>query len=241
MVGKMISVCMATFNGEKYIKCQLDSILLQLSSNDEVIVVDDCSQDETCQVIKSLWDNRIKLFINKINIGVNKSFEKSLKKARGDIIFLSDQDDLWNQRKVCEVIQFFDLHADVDLIQHDAEVVDENLKLLEPSFFKWRGHVGPEVIRNLIRDTHLGCCMVMRRCVLKDCLPITNIPYHDKWIGIMAVLTKHKMYFWDKVLIKYVRHEGTVTDKVLRHRSWSTILYERLVYVYEIIKFLKQK
>lgn len=234
----MNSVCMATYNGERYIQRQLESILKQLDSMDEVIIFDDCSTDNTRKVIKAMDDSRIHLYKNIKNLGVNKTFENALKKARGDIIFLSDQDDIWLDDKVAFIIDYFQKHSDVDVIQHDAEVVYENLTVIDKSFFHWRGHAGPSVIRNLIRDTHLGCCMAMRKNVINDCLPITSIPYHDKWIGIIAPLTGHKIVFLPIVLIKYIRHVGTSTSPILQRRSLKKIAIERIEYIREIIRFL---
>lgn len=233
----MNSVCMATYNGERYIQRQLESILKQLDSMDEVIIFDDCSTDNTRKVIKAMDDSRIHLYKNIKNLGVNKTFENALKKARGDIIFLSDQDDIWLDDKVAFIIDYFQKHSDVDVIQHDAEVVYENLTVIDKSFFHWRGHVGPSVIRNLIRDTHLGCCMAMRKNVINDCLPITSIPYHDKWIGVVAPLTGHKVMFIPTVLMKYIRHVGTSTDPMFHRRPWKQVFKERIIYPIELGKF----
>lgn len=233
----MNSVCMATYNGERYIQRQLESILKQLDSMDEVIIFDDCSTDNTRKVIKAMDDSRIHLYKNIKNLGVNKTFENALKKARGDIIFLSDQDDIWLDDKVAFIIDYFQKHSDVDVIQHDAEVVYENLTVIDKSFFHWRGHAGPSVIRNLIRDTHLGCCMAMRKNVINDCLPITSIPYHDKWIGVVAPLTGHKVMFIPTVLMKYIRHVGTSTDPMFHRRPWKQVFKERIIYPIELGKF----
>lgn len=233
----MNSVCMATYNGERYIQRQLESILKQLDSMDEVIIFDDCSTDNTRKVIKAMDDSRIHLYKNIKNLGVNKTFENALKKARGDIIFLSDQDDIWLDDKVAFIIDYFQKHSDVDVIQHDAEVVYENLTVIDKSFFHWRGHAGPSVIRNLIRGTHLGCCMAMRKNVINDCLPITSIPYHDKWIGVVAPLTGHKVMFIPTVLMKYIRHVGTSTDPMFHRRPWKQVFKERIIYPIELGKF----
>ena len=234
----MNSVCMATYNGERYVQRQLESILKQLDSKDEVIIFDDCSTDNTREVINAMEDHRIHLYKNVQNMGVNKTFENALRKAKGDIIFLSDQDDIWLDNKVDFVLEYFQEHPEVDMIQHDAEVVYENLEVIDKSFFHWRGHVGPSVMRNLIRDTHLGCCMAMRRDVIGDCLPITRIPYHDKWIGIIAPLTGHKVVFLPVVLIKYIRHVGTSTSPLLQRRPLKKIITERIEYVKAVIEFL---
>ena len=91
----MISIAMTTYNGEKYLREQLDSILNQTYKDFELIICDDCSTDSTVQIIKSYIDPRIKLFINEKNLGFKKNFEKAIKLCTGEYIALSDQDDIW--------------------------------------------------------------------------------------------------------------------------------------------------
>ena len=89
----MISVCIATYNGEKFIKQQIDSILVQLFDGDELLISDDNSTDRTVEIIKQIADSRIKLFFNKEK-GYTSNFENVLKQVSGDIVFLSDQDEI---------------------------------------------------------------------------------------------------------------------------------------------------
>ena len=95
----MISVCMATYNGERYIKEQVSSIMQQLGENDELIVSDDGSSDSTLQVLDSFHDSRIKVFSGP-RTGLTYNFENAIKNANGDYLFLSDQDDVWECNKV---------------------------------------------------------------------------------------------------------------------------------------------
>lgn len=232
-----VSVCMAAYNGEKVIKRQVLSILVQLSADDELIIVDDCSTDNTHTVINSFHDSRIKIFRNKHNLGVNKSFERALMEAKGEIVFLSDQDDEWLPNKKSIILKYFE-DNDWDILQHDACVVDENGEIINDSFFAWRKYCTPNVLVNFIRDTHLGCCMAFRRNVIKACLPITDIPYHDKWIGIVAPILGYKEKYVNDVLIKYTRCNESTTSIYLKRRSLAVIVIERLKYVKEIIAFL---
>ena len=237
----MISVCMATYNGAKYIKRQLESILIQLKKDDEVIIYDDCSQDETCSIIKKIADDRIKLYVNNQNLGVNKTFEKALCRAKGEIIFLSDQDDVWEKNKVEYIRNYFFHNQDVDLIQHNAIVVDDKFNIINKSFYDWRGHVGPEAWRNFVRDTHLGCCMALKKKVLQDSMPITSVPYHDRWIGIISALNGYRCKFIPETLGYYVRHDGTVTDPMFNRRNINIIIKDRVTLALEIIKFYLKK
>lgn len=96
----MISVCIATYNGGKYIKEQLDSILFQLGKDDEVIISDDSSTDDTLSILESYHDERIVILTNQKFHSPVYNFENALKSAKGDFIFLSDQDDIWEPTKV---------------------------------------------------------------------------------------------------------------------------------------------
>ena len=114
----MKSVCMATYNGSEFIKRQLDSIVQQLDTTDEVIIVDDNSTDGTTKIILDNYSsNQVKLIKNNKNIGSIGSFEKAMSKASGEFIFLADQDDIWFDNKVEVMMDLFKTGA--DLIVHD--------------------------------------------------------------------------------------------------------------------------
>ena len=122
----MISVCMATYNGEKYIREQVESILCQLGPEDEIVISDDGSKDHTIQMVDSL-DKRIKVFLNEGKHGVVPNFENALKHSSGDYIFFSDQDDIWSPDKVERC-----LHAleDSDLVVHNSRVFQYRARVL---------------------------------------------------------------------------------------------------------------
>lgn len=126
-----ISIVMTVYNGEKYLKEQIDSFLNQTVLPDEIIVADDCSSDKTIKILKEYKKNnfvKIKLFKNKYNLGFTKNFEKAISKSTGDIIFLSDQDDVWYNNKIEIIVKKFKNNPKVNLIIHDADLVDKNLK-----------------------------------------------------------------------------------------------------------------
>src|SRR6478736_1009903 len=122
-----VSVVMAVYNGEKYIKDQLNSILSQIDDSTEVIISDNGSIDNTLEIIKEFKDPRIKLYQNEEYKGSAFNFEFGLKKASGNIIFLSDQDDVWLENKVTVVKEYLKRY---DLIITDCKIVDENLNVL---------------------------------------------------------------------------------------------------------------
>ena len=195
------SVCIATYNGEKYISQQLKSILLQLSYTDEVVISDNNSTDLTQQIIKSFSDDRVKLY-SYPNQTVVSNFENALKLANGDIIIISDQDDVWLDGKVDLIKRELNDH---DLVLTDCKVVDDNLQLLHNSLFKLR-YPKSGVFNNLVRNTYTGCCMAFNRKVLNSALPFpTDIPMHDWWIGLVAEMIG-TVKFVDQPFILYRRH-----------------------------------
>lgn len=205
----MISVCMATYNGAKYINEQVDSILVQLSADDELIVSDDGSTDSTIEFLRAYNDHRIKIHPNTNRKGVVGNFENALSKASGDYIFLCDQDDVWTNNKVKKCIEQFS--SGVDLVMHDAEIIDENNEIINDSFFKLRKSANG-YIKNLYKNSFIGCCMVFNRQILDLSLPIpSNIPMHDMWIGLLSC-RYGKVVLIDDKLIKYRRHGNNASQ-----------------------------
>ncbi len=180
----MISVCMATYNGEKYLREQVDSILAQLGNDDELIISDDGSTDSTIRILESYNDSRIKIFHNIKNHGVNGNFENALNQANGDYIFLSDQDDVWIPGKVETCINALQTSK---CVVHDCYVVDGNLIITSDSFFAERGSRSG-FFHNWIKNGYLGCAMAFRREILELVLPIPlKLPvWHDIWIGVLC-------------------------------------------------------
>lgn len=208
----MISVCMATYNGEKFIIRQLDSIIKQLDSNDQIVIVDDCSKDHTVQIIKDTYGDRVDVYINKKNIGPIKSFEKAISLANGDYIFLSDQDDIWEDNKVEEVLNAF-INDDAMLVIHDALVVNGSLETIHPSWIGYMNlNINQGIIGNVIKNAFTGAMMAFKKELVNLILPFPPmIEMHDQWIGLACILEKQKITYVNKSLMKYVRHGGNVT------------------------------
>lgn len=205
----MISVCIATYNGEKYIKEQLFSILEQLGKDDEIIISDDCSTDNTIGIIEKLSDSRIKLFFNKEK-GYTSNFENALKQVNGDIVFISDQDDIWNPNKVRVCLEEL---KSVDLVVSDCQLINSTNEIISDSYFELRS-VKKSSWGNLIKFSYLGCCLAFRSEILKKALPFpSNRQFctHDNWLFLVgSFLFKHKVL--DDKLIYYRRHDGNVSS-----------------------------
>lgn len=203
----MISVCMASYNGEKYIAEQIRSILKQLGETDELIISDDGSTDHTLDVIKAINDPRICLIKNQLEHGYTKNFENALNHSKGDIIFISDQDDVWMDNKVEVMCNALKEHK---LAIHDATMTDENLRVTAPSHFQ-KYNIKPGFLRTLIYTRYTGACMAMRRDFLEKALPFpdnqTLCPY-DYWFAYLGEYY-HDVIVLQEPLIYYRRHEGT--------------------------------
>ncbi len=204
-----ISVALAAYKGEDFIREQLSSIISQLSPQDEVIVSDDFPQGKTREVVMSFAENdtRVK-YIEGPAKGVIRNFENAVKACTGKYIFLADQDDMWLPDKVEAVCEA--LSAGADLVLHNAMVTDRDMKIQDTSFFKSHG-TKKGYLTNLIRNSYMGCCMAFRRELCEKIMPFPeNIPMHDQWIGLLAEKTG-KVSLIEKPLILYRRHGGNVT------------------------------
>lgn len=200
----MISVCMATHNGEKFIKEQLDSILCQLAPDDEVVISDDGSTDRTLEIISAYKDSRIKIYNYKqptkskyTHLYVTRNFENSLRHATGEIIFLSDQDDRWLPNKVSECL--FKLKS-CDLVIHNLRIADNSLNDIGKNIYE-RGFVFHDYF--ICKCAYYGCAMAFKRHLLDIVLPFpSNLLVHDIWIGLLAESFGRVLYV-DEPLIQY--------------------------------------
>lgn len=211
----MISVCLATYNGEKYIKEQLNSILCQLSDEDEVVISDDCSTDDTIKIIESIGDKRIKVFHHeKIKRKfafdyATFNFENALRHSCGDYIFLADQDDVWHPFKVKRMMEEL---LENDVVHSDCYVTDENLNVTSDSYYSNIRKFSKSIFYNFFKPSFLGSCMSFKKTVLEKVLPFPECGVgHDLWIGFVAIY-HYKFSFLQEPLMYYRRHNQTITD-----------------------------
>jgi len=234
----VISVCLATYNGENYIESQLSSILEQLGEQDEIIISDDNSTDNTREIIERFGDKRINLFLNtRENKGSINNFEHALNKCHGTIIFLCDQDDIWLPGKV--VIMKEKLGKNINLVVADSIVVNEKLEILYESFYEVNNS-GNGVVKNLIKNSYVGCMMAFKEEILPYILPFPkNIPAHDIWIGTVAGVTGKTAFIQDKLLL-YRRHGNNVssTSELSKFSLFQKIKFRfyTVIYIPEILK-----
>lgn len=217
MTGK-VSVCMATYNGGKFIQEQISSILRQLNAEDELIISDDASSDNTIETIKLFKDNRIKLFINPFPRSATRNFENALRHAVGETIFLADQDDIWYAGKVTIMKEYLESY---DLAVSDCNFIDSNGQIVGESFF--RSYMsGQGIIKNFYKNTFLGNCMAFNRRVLERILPFPEelhratrfMIYQDVWIGLLAN-SLFKVKFIPQILSGFRRHSQNASPTEL--------------------------
>ncbi len=243
----MISVCIATYNGSKYIKEQLQSILVQLSEDDEVIISDDGSTDDTVDIIRLLEDDRIVILQHKKDVDVQykfgnsfryatSNFENAIRMAKGDYIFLSDQDDVWHPNKVSTMLQSLLIN---NLVQCNCCVIDDSGNKVQSIFYK-SNPISLSLLSNLKNMPFLGCCMAFRRDILRWVLPFPKgLLAHDFWIGAI-VTQKGKIEYLPEVLHFYRKHGNNVSP-ASGGKSANSLIFKisyRIVFFVQILKRL---
>ena len=199
----MVSVCMSVKNGAKYLEEQVMSILPQLGAMDELVACDNGSTDGSVGILKSFQDPRIKI-IKAPGVGVVESFEHALMNCTGELIYLADQDDIWSPNKISVMSQCLE---EYDLVVCDCTMIDDTQRVQVKSFFELNGS-GKGFVKNLIRNSYMGCCMAFRRAVLNKALPFPRaISMHDYWLGLVAEV-HFKTLFLQEPLLWHRKHSN---------------------------------
>lgn len=228
-----ISVCMATYNGEAFISEQVVSILEQLQPTDELIVVDDCSSDGTLEIVRRIGDPRISIYENDHNKREVHSFSRAISLARNDIVFMTDQDDIWVPGRVQLMTQ--------RLIGSGANVLCSN--------FTWIDAVGAPLdveidgvsasdssrhLSNIVdilvgKTNYYGCAMAIRRAFVPIIVPIPRfVESHDLWIALASNLARSNVHIDEPTLLK--RQHGRnatspVSTRALHQKLWSRAIF----------------
>jgi len=216
------SVALCTFNGQKFLSQQLDSIINQTVPVDEIIICDDNSTDTTISIIKDYKEKYpyIKLFNNSNSLGTIKNFEKAISLCSGKYIFLSDQDDIWKKDKVEKTLSFFKIHPKCLLFFTDGELIDENNNSLQSTLFtgwgftpnmkeKWKNN--KEAIKDLMNNNNraTGATICIRDKLVNIALPI-QVPkgmWHDTWLSMHAA-KNNGLFFSEDTFIYYRMHNA---------------------------------
>jgi glycosyltransferase involved in cell wall biosynthesis len=205
----LISVVVATYNGERFIGDQLQSILTQTYSPIEIIVVDDCSTDRTLNILKQFAAIHPNLLVigNEENLGYIKNFEKGLQLAKGSFVALSDQDDLWLPEKLSIL---HDLIGDKPIVYSNSTLIDENGKPIGKKLSDIKRLATFDTGLNyLIGNSAPGHAMLIQKEVVSLAMPFPEKIPHDYWLGFVGTLLGPVVYT-DQCLVEYRQHVSNV-------------------------------
>ena len=235
---EQIDVLMATYNGEKFVKEQIESILNQTYKNIRLIISDDCSKDNTVSILKEYEkkDNRVKIYLQPENLGVVKNIEFLLNKVQSNLFMLSDQDDVWLPEKIEKSVETLK-KEDADLVFGDLEVVDENLNIIHESFGdymllnkKIKKYIRTYKI-NYLYNCVTGCTLLCKTKFIKEILPLPSTSkylIHDHWIALIVSLNGKLAYISEKY-IKYRQHgNNEIGAKKVSHKMTNFLDIRKL-------------
>ncbi|PSL30329.1 glycosyltransferase family 2 protein [Dyadobacter jiangsuensis] len=212
-----ISIALCTYNGEQFLKTQLDSILGQTIDNWELVIVDDVSRDGTWDILQAYaaGDERFRLFRNDKNLGYNKNFQKALSLCEGEYIAICDQDDRWHPDKLRLQLEAI---GNSFLIYHDSEFIDETgnsmgLKISDKFNF-YRGS-SPEAF--LYLNCVSGHTILMKKELVAKAQPFPEGFYYDQWLAVNAA-SAGSIDFVGQVLVQYRQHSRNSTDILARNK-----------------------
>jgi glycosyltransferase involved in cell wall biosynthesis len=207
----LISIALATYNGEKYLAEQLDTLVMQTYKNIEIIVSDDGSTDGTIEILKNYIEKYsfLHLYHNNAPHGIKKNFENALKYCKGTYIAFSDQDDIWMLDKIEKLIHSIN---DYSLIYHNSLFVDSNNNSLNKTFstdlYRYSGH---SPLPFLINNSVSGHALMFHRKLLDIALPLPEAQHHDWWLTFRATDNGGVKYL-DEILVRYRQHQNSSTD-----------------------------
>ncbi|KGQ18078.1 Glycosyl transferase family 2 [Lysobacter dokdonensis DS-58] len=218
-----VSVALCVYNGERWLKAQLDSLVAQRDVQLEIIVVDDCSTDRSRDILR--WyarrDSRIQLHENPTNLGHLRSFEKCMALCTSPLIAPCDQDDIWHPRKLAILAEAI---GDSDMAYCDSAYIDEAGRPLNRRISDDLGpmHAGHDALRYAFQNTVSGHAMLVRRRVLDKAPPFPKELYHDWWLAICAASGNGVTYV-DEPLVQFRRHVDAASplgkDDSTKHKA----------------------
>jgi glycosyltransferase involved in cell wall biosynthesis len=238
-MSQKTSVCMTTYNGSAFIKSQIDSILVQLDDNDELVICDDCSADSTVEVIQSYKDSRIHLYLNPENLGYVKNFEKAMSLATGDLIALSDQDDIWLPNRLEHMKTALLENVENSLVASNFDILN-TFTGVETSFQGLNSLPTSKLFRVLNiflgKMPYFGCTFLMKRELVNLSLPFpTNITAHDLWIALVANTRGKVIHMQQSTLCRRL-HGSNVTPT--HRRKILEVVKGRSALLYSYFLFL---
>lgn len=212
-----ISVVMATYNGARFLREQLDSLFAQSQVMDELIVYDDASQDDTLTILRdyqSRYPAIMKIFVQKKRVGYIRNFADALRMAEGEIIFLCDQDDLWELDKIHQMSTWLKAHPQAACLNSAADYVDEHGKLLKTPPQKTmitKGYASIAFTDILLHNISMGCTMAFRKEIRDAYLQTSTFQCAHDWEINMIAALRDALYYGNQPLIRYRIHDANTT------------------------------
>ena len=213
---KKVDILLATYNGEKYLSEQIESILNQTYKDFRLLISDDCSTDKTRDIIKKYAseDKRIEIFLQENNLGVVGNFEFLLNKVKNEYFMFSDQDDIWDLEKIEKSIKKIE-DTSADLVYTDLEVVDSSKNTIYKSYWKLKNIYQKIKKYNNFESLYLnnfvtGCTILSKKEIISKVLPLpkdSKYVLHDYWIPLI-ISQEGKIDYIEEPLIKYRQHKN---------------------------------
>jgi len=233
-----ISVAMCTYNGSRYLREQLESIAAQARLPEELVICDDCSEDQTVEIVRRFAHEvqfPVRLEVNAANLGSTKNFEKAIRLCQGNIIALADQDDIWHPAKLSRMAQVFHRHKDIGAVFSDGELVDADSRPLFKTL--WRSvsfnareqdkfEAGQGLRVMLKHPTVTGATMAFRSEFRGLVLPIPPNQIHDHWIALLIASVSQLAPIRD-TLIQYRKHDAQQIGPGETDSLWQQIQVSR--------------
>ena len=251
-----ISVALCTYNGEKFLKEQINSILQQSIHVDEIVICDDCSIDSTKEILDEFlqdFPNIFKIYINEINLRSNKNFEKAIKLCSGDFIFLSDQDDLWTTDKVEKTLEIFNKNPQAEGVFSDAIIINKKNEILFNDVSLWDSvHFFEKKLSKPI-DLHkllllkgnflTGATLCIKKEVKEFCFPFQTLEksfLHDEWFALI-LSSRNTLYYSTEKLISYRIHSAQQMGVGDINKNIKSIKAKDVKNIYMIIGLIPPK
>ncbi|TEW55749.1 glycosyltransferase family 2 protein [Psychromonas sp. RZ22] len=244
-----VSIALASYNGHRYLKEQIQSILNQTYHNIELIISDDHSCDGTQDLISKFVnsDTRVSLIVNNDRRGFVNNFENAISHCSGEFIALADQDDIWELDKIDKLVRgigaFSLIHSDASLINMSGNCIFNSYTLTAK-----KNILNLDVVDVILNNPVTGCTTMFHHSLLDKALPFPEkLAVHDKWLALLALLDQGIVYY-DEPLVKYRQHDGNQIGAAIKSKSLIVkykklrLNKERIIhnekYQYELIKTL---
>lgn len=245
------SVALCTYNGERFLQIQLDSLAAQTILPGELLICDDASTDSTLRILEGFSKTApfpVRIYLNKMNLGYVKNFEKAISLCANEIIFLCDQDDYWESKKIESVLNTFESEPDVGMVLHSFRKIDSdgNPYTFEEEWCRDgklpQEFLPDEIVNNSIEvfltpssRAWCGCMTAFKGSFKKIIIPIFPGKGHDDWI-LKIIAPFSEIRFNSECLIRYRIHDANINSHELVQKTFFLLLQRFFHKLYRVLK-----